>query len=107
MIYFQSDCYIYLLNNDDNKSLIRSFVDILILPPYAKFIFSIPISIKRNLIKLVYTYLKYSDYMMNIEQMERFNTFLKAFYSNDEIEKNYLIQGNLHLYFYFIKFMIS
>ena len=31
--------------------------------------------------------------MMNVEQLERFNIFLKAFHSNDEIEKNYIIQS--------------
>ena len=93
MTYFQSDCHLYLLNNEDNKNLIKSLVDVLILPSYAKFIFSIPISVKRNLIKIVYSYLKYSDYLMNIQQIERFNTFLRAFNSNDEIEKNYMIIG--------------
>ena len=75
--------------------MIRSLVNILILPPYAKFIFSIPISIKENLIKFVLNYLKYSNFTLNIEQIEKFNRFVRAFYSNDEIEKNYLIQSNL------------
>jgi hypothetical protein len=95
--YFKSDCFKYLLINNDNRALIKSLVEIVVLPPYAKFIFSISDTIKNSLTDFIFYYIKNSRQNVEISTIQKFNTFLKAFYINNDISEEKMIKSNYFL----------
>lgn len=59
----------------------RSIIDILILPSYAKFIFNINSQIKSKILEMVYTYITLET--SPIVDLKLFN-FLKSYYNGGE-----------------------
>lgn len=73
--------------NQDYKNIIKSLVDIILLPPFAKFIFSLSDQIKDTILDLIYSYLNNNSNNMLSGQIsnlieEKLISFLKSNYSN-------------------------
>jgi hypothetical protein len=92
-VYFQSDLFGILLLNQTYRSSLKSLVDTVILPPYAKYIFSLSENVKEKICDFVYFYLKNSSSEEPVVEYEKLNGFLKAFYCNSEVMNNKIMQG--------------
>ena len=71
----------------------KSLVDTVILPPYAKYIFSLSENVKDKIQDFVYFYLKNSSSEEPVLDYEKLNGFLKAFYCNSEAMNSKIMQG--------------
>lgn len=92
-VYFQSDLFGILLLNQNYRSSLKSLVDTVILPPYAKYIFSLSENVKDKIQDFVYFYLKNSSSEEPVLDYEKLNGFLKAFYCNSEAMNSKIMQG--------------
>lgn len=92
-LYFQSDLFGMLLLNQTYRSSLKSLVDTVIIPPYAKYIFSLSENVKEKIQDFVYFYLKNSSCEEPVIDYGKLNGFLKAFYSNSDAMNSKIMQG--------------
>ena len=65
---------------------IKSFIEVFIFPPYAKFIFAISSQIKDKICDLIFYYLKnsHTHESFSFDNLEKIISFAKAFYANNQ-----------------------
>jgi hypothetical protein len=97
--YFQTDLFGVLLLNQTHRASLKSLVDTVILPPYAKYIFALSDLIKQKIGDLIFFYLKNTLCEEPIIDYDKLNSFLKAFYSNNDIINSQIMQGMFILNF--------
>ncbi len=66
----------------------RSLGDVMILPPYAKFIFSLSENFKQKILDFISAYLNQLEL-----DWDKLHSFLRAFYTNNDANFNQLTQS--------------
>jgi hypothetical protein len=73
-----------LFANQEQKNQLRAIIDIVILPSYAKFIFTIDNRVKDKILDLIYAYVTHeTNPMIDL----KLHNFLKSYYINNNTDK--------------------
>lgn len=85
------------LTNANDISTLKAIVDNVVLPPYAKFIFSISDRVKNTIAEFLFYYFKNSSNTTEgFNDFDRLTSFLNTFYSNSDCCSSLIHKSNFN-----------